>query len=228
LIHFLQGAEMPTRVHPNPAPLPADTLAQWADVASTVAADCVAGATMLDPALRPLRTFQGRKPMVGRVITARVDPFDFGAMVHVTEAAGAGDVIVLDAGGRMTDAVAGEIICGQMRRRGVRGIVVDGAIRDTDNLSQWPDFAVFYRHIVARGPKTFDAGEVNLPLSLGGVTVTPGDLLIGDDDGLVVIPREKIGAGLTPALAKPAIEQAWEDALASGKSPSEVFLGKRN
>ena len=214
---------MPTRVHPNPAPLPADTLAQWADVASTVAADCVAGATMLDPALRPLRTFQGRKPMVGRVITARVDPFDFGAMVHVTEVAGEGDVIVLDAGGRRTDAVAGEIICGHMRRKGVRGLVVDGAIRDTDNLSQWPDFPVFYRHIVALGPKTFVAGEVNLPLVLGGVTVAPGDLLIGDDDGLVVVPRDKMAAGLAPALAKPAIEQGWEDALAAGKSPLEVF-----
>jgi regulator of RNase E activity RraA len=144
-------------------------------------------------------------------------------MVHVTDVAGEGDVIVLDAGGRITDAVAGEIICGQMRRNGVRGIIVDGAIRDTDNLSQWPDFAVFYRHIVARGPKTFDAGEVNLPLVLGGVTVTSGDLLIGDDDGLVIIPREKIAAGLAPALAKPAIEQGWEGALASGKSPLEVF-----
>ncbi|MFO1115524.1 MAG: dimethylmenaquinone methyltransferase [Beijerinckiaceae bacterium] len=217
---------MATRVHPVPSPLPAGTLDQWAGVVSTIAIDCVPGAIMLDPALRPLRSFGDRKPLVGRVITARVDPFDFGAMVHVTEAAGEGDVIVLDAGGRNTDAVAGEIICGQMRRRGVRGIVVDGAVRDTDNLL-WPDFAVFYRHIVARGPKTFEAGEVNHALSLGGAVVTPGDLLIGDDDGLVVIPREKIAAGLAPALAKPAIEKAWEDALASGKSPSEVFLNRR-
>lgn len=215
---------MATRVNPLPAPLPADTLAQWAGVASTVAADCAPGALMLDPALRPLRNFHGRKPLVGRIITARVDPFDFGAMIHVTEAAGEGDVIVLDAGGRNTDAVAGEIISGQMRRRGVRGLIVDGAIRDTDNLSQWPDFAVFYRHIVARGPKTFAAGEVNLPLVLGGVAVTPGDLLIGDDDGLVVIPRARIAEGLAPSLAKPEIEKGWEAALASGKKPTEVFL----
>lgn len=216
---------MGTRVHPLPLPLAADTLAQWSDVVSTIAIDCVPGAMLLDAALRPLRSFKGRKPLVGRVITARADPFDFGAMVHVTEAAGEGDVIVLDAGGRNTDAVVGEIICGEMRRRGVRGIVVDGAIRDTDNLL-WPDFAVFYRHIVARGPKTFVAGEVNHTLVLGGATVTPGDLLIGDDDGLVVIPRENLAAGLAPALAKPAIEKAWDDALASGKSPSEVFLKK--
>ncbi|MFX6819212.1 RraA family protein, partial [Acinetobacter baumannii] len=88
---------------------------------------------------------------------------------------------------------------GHLRRRGAAGLVCDGAVRDAGTLARWDDFAVFTRVITPRGPVAGGKGAVNVAVVVGGCLVSPGDLIIGDDDGLVA---------LTPALQRERIVAA--------------------
>ena len=107
----------------------------------------------------------------------------------------------------------GDILSGHLRDKRVSGVIVDGAIRDTGTLGRWDDFAAFARHVTPRGPTGADLGTVNGPVSFGGTTIHPGDLILGDDDGLVCLPPETWDAGLTPAhyarvLGDPTLQKA--------------------
>ena len=100
-----------------------------------------------------------------------------------------GDVIVIAAGGRCDAALIGEPLSTAARRKGIAGVVVDGAIRDVATVAQWPDFQVYTRWITSRGPSTMERGMVDGPVIFGGVRVAPRDLVLGDDDGLVIVPN---------------------------------------
>ena len=102
-------------------------------------------------------------------------------------------------------------------------MVVNGAVRDSGRLRQWDDFAVFTRHVNPRGPSSMDQGVVNEVVSFAGARVAPGDLILGDDDGLVVIPREEAEARLGAALARVNAEHGWERELMSGRTTLDVF-----
>jgi regulator of RNase E activity RraA len=142
---------------------------------------------------------------------------------HAINVAAAGDVIVVAAGGRPEAAMIGELLSSAARLKGIAGVVVDGAVRDTGTLVRWPDFAVFARWITPRGPTSMERGIVNGPIVFGGVPVSPHDLVIGDDDGLVFVPHAVAEAALKPCLARVEAEAGWEAALAGGKSTLEVF-----
>jgi regulator of RNase E activity RraA len=117
----------------------------------------------------------------------------------------------------------GDILSGHLRQKGVAGVVCDGAVRDTGTLGGWDDFAVYSRWINPRGPTGADRGAVNLPVMIGGCRVAPGDLVIGDDDGLVSLAPQAVRSLVADAEAKLARETAWTQALATGKSAVEVF-----
>ena len=117
----------------------------------------------------------------------------------------------------------GELLSGAARRKGIAGVVVDGPVRDVATLAGWADFPVFSRGRTARGPSSMDRGSVNEPVVFGGVRVVPGDLILGDDDGLVAIPAGELAAQLPAALAMVRAEAAWEARLAGGETTLEVF-----
>jgi regulator of RNase E activity RraA len=196
---------------------------RWAGVPVTVATDLFQGRTLVDPALRPLRPFAGARRLIGPAVTAVCEPRDYGPVHHAIAVAGAGEVVVVDAGGRLDAAMIGELLSGAARRKGIAGVVVDGAVRDVGTLASWPDFPVFGRGISARGPSSMERGEVNGAVTIGGVRVEPGTLVLGDDDGLVVIPRREAAARIEAALAMVAAEAGWEARLAAGESTLEVF-----
>lgn len=215
---------MPTRVHrPAPAPLAPETVAAWAGVPVTIAADLFRGRTLIDPAVRPLRPFAGGARLAGPAVTAWCEPADYGPVHHAIAAAAPGDVVVVAAGGRADAAMIGELLSGAARLKGVAGIVVDGPVRDVGTLASWPDFPVFSRGRTARGPSSMERGSVNETVVFGSVRVAPGDLVLGDDDGLVVIPRGEAGTRLDAALAMVRAEEGWEARLARGESTLEVF-----
>ena len=215
---------MPTRVYQPDVPrLPRELVERWTGVPASVAADLFAGLTVVDPAIRPLRPFTGRARLAGSAVTARCEGTDYGAVHHAIASAQAGDVIVVEAGGRDTPAVIGELLGGAARRKGIAGVVVNGAVRDSGCLMEWSDFAVFTRWITPRGPSTMDRGVVDAPMAFAGVVVAPRDLILGDDDGLVVIPRGDAEARLDAALAKVEAEEGWERELASGRTTLDVF-----
>jgi 4-hydroxy-4-methyl-2-oxoglutarate aldolase len=215
---------MPTRIHrPGAGPLDPQTIEAWAGVSTTIAADLFRGRNLVDPAIRPLRPFVGGRRLAGSAVTAWCEAADYGPVHHAIAVAGRGEVIVVDGGGRPDAALIGELLSGSARRKGIAGVVVDGPVRDVGTLASWPDFPVFSRGNTARGPSSMERGSVNEAIVFGGVRVAPGDLVLGDDDGLVVIPPEEAAARLEDALAMVRAEEAWEARLARGETTLEVF-----
>jgi len=130
---------------------------------------------------------QGVK-MVGQAVTVRTYPGDFAKPVEAIDVANAGDVIVVDCGG-VGPAVWGELATNSCIHKGIAGVVIDGAIRDTAQIRELK-FPAFARTIVPHAGEPKGFGEINVPVVVGGVRVRPGDWVVGDDDGVVVLPRE--------------------------------------
>lgn len=214
---------MPVILHSAPVRISDELIARWRVVPVAVAVDLGPDIGRVDPAIRPLMP-PGRQPrLFGRAVTAVCDPPDFGAVLHAVDLIEPGDVLVIAAQGRSDTAMIGEIVSGYLRRRGAAGFVCDGASRDVGMLADWTDFSVFTRHIAARGPASAERGAVNLPVAIGGVVVSPGDLVIGDDDGLAVLSPTAVAARIGDALAKLEREAGWEASLASGRTARETF-----
>lgn len=129
--------------------------------------------------------------LLGTAFTVKVPQGD-NLMFHVAmDLAKPGDVIVIDAGGDTRRAIFGELMVNYCRLRGINGIVVDGAIRDVDMISKLDDFAVYARGIIPDGPYKNGPGEINTPVVCGGRTVNPGDIVIGDEDGVIFVRPEE-------------------------------------
>lgn len=215
---------MPIRiVNTEIAPLRAEDRAAWADIPVTIASDVTAGRVIVDPQLRPLRAFAPGRRLVGRAITAWCERADFGAMLHAMDRAGAGDIVAVDAGGCLQTAYAGEILCGFAREKGIAGLIVDGAVRDIDTLAGWDDFAVFASGHTPKGPLSKERGAVNGPIVLGGVAVAAGDILLGDNDGLAVIPSGDAASLLAAAQDRVRLEEQWVAQLAAGGTLIATF-----
>ena len=215
---------MPTRVHhPVTPPLSSDLIAGWGGVSTAIATDVFRGRNLINPAIRPIRTLSGGKRLIGRAVTAWCEPADYGPVHHAIAVAKPGEVIMIAAGGRLDVAMIGELLGGAARRKKISGVVVDGAVRDIGTLTQWEDFAVFARGVVARGPLSMERGSVNDTIVLGGVSISPGDLILGDDDGLVAIASDQAAEKLQSALAMVEAERKWQQALSQGQTTLEVF-----
>ena len=134
--------------------------------------------------IRPL--FQGIR-MVGRAVTVRTYPGDWAKPVEAIDVCEKGDVIVVDAGG-VGPALWGELATHSALQKGVAGIVVDGAIRDTYDIAQLK-FPAFTRLIMPNAGEPKGFGEIGVPVTVGNRRVENGDWILGDDDGVVVLPR---------------------------------------
>ncbi len=197
---------------------------RWRDVPVAVAVD-QAREGQIDPRIRPLRP-PGQQPrLFGRAVTVHCEPPDYGAVRRAIDLVGPGEVLVIAAGGDGITAMIGDILCGQLRRRGAAGVVCDGAVRDVGTLARWDDFSVFTRAITPRGPTGVAKGAVNVAVTIGGCLVSPGDLIIGDDDGLVALTPALVRDRIDAAEARLAREAEWEASLGAGRSMKETFGG---
>jgi regulator of RNase E activity RraA len=125
----------------------------------------------------------------GPACTVKVYPGD-NLMVHKSlDIVQPGDVVVIDAGSSMMNGVLGDILSTKARHRGVAGFVVDGLIRDLPDILALGDFPVFARGVSPIGPLHRGPGEINHPICAGGIVVHPGDVIVGDLNGVVVVPR---------------------------------------
>lgn len=141
----------------------------------------------------------------GPAITVEVRPGD-NLMIHAALAvAKPGDVIVVDGKGDLSSALMGEIMCQQAVALGVVAVVIDGAVRDSEAIREL-GFPMYAAGLNPNGPTKFVPGRLNHPISIGGVSVRPGDLVVGDADGVTVIEREKAAAMLPLAAEKLASE----------------------
>ena len=189
---------------------------------------------MTDPSLR----------ILGPACTVKCYPGD-NLMVHKSlDVAQPGDVIVVDASGSNTTAVLGELVSTKARHRGIAGFVVDGLIRDVTAIRELGDFPVFARGVTPIGPLHRGPGEINHAISAGGIVVKPGDVIVGDLNGVIVVPQELVEdlverlvnraeseADYTAAVARGEFSNSWVDAIleqngvvveTEARSPSSV------
>jgi 4-hydroxy-4-methyl-2-oxoglutarate aldolase len=196
---------------------------RWRAVPVAVAVDIVRGDGQIDPDIRPLNP-PGKQPrLFGRAVTALCEPPDFGAVLHALEQMRPGDVLMIAAGGHRETAMIGEILSGHLRHAKIAGVVCDGAIRDVAMIAEWTDFSAFTRWITPRGPASAERGAVNATVVIGGRLVTPGDLVIGDDDGLVSLSPQMVRSQIAAAEKKLTLEAEWTASLAAGKSAEKTF-----
>ena len=114
-------------------------------------------------------------------------------------------MIVVDAGGDLTNALIGEIMSTYARARGIAGMVIDGAIRDADEIRA-SDFPVYAAGVTHRGPYKDGPGEINVPIAIDGMVIEPGDLILGDGDGILCVPFDATAAVLAAAQEKQKLE----------------------
>jgi 4-hydroxy-4-methyl-2-oxoglutarate aldolase len=165
-------------------------------------------------ALRP------RMKVAGPAFTVEVRPGD-NLMIHAAMSlANPGDVLVIDGRGDLSSALMGTIMMTACRQLGIAGVVVDGAVRDTIEIDDM-DFPVFCAGANPNGPTKNAAGRIGHPVSIGGVTVHSGDLIVADADGVTVLEREKVESLLPLAKKKVDDEAARIAAIKRGDTESK-------
>jgi len=158
----------------------------------------------------------GEQTMAGTAVTARSRGGDNLTYLRALEFCRPGDVLVVDAGGDLNNAVVGGILSFYAASIGLAGIVIDGAIRDVAEIRSRA-FPVYARGVTHRGPYKDGPGEINVPISVGGMVVNPGDIVVGDQDGLLAIP---------PADAARVIEKARAVLVAEEKTMAAMREGR--
>jgi regulator of RNase E activity RraA len=146
----------------------------------------------------------------------RVRPGDNLFLHKALDLAQPGDVIVVDAGGALNTAIIGAMMSSYAKTRGIEALVIDGAIRDVEELAA-VDFPVVARGATPNGPYKTGPGEIGYPIACGGLSIASGDLMLGDEDGVLVIPRSEVAAILGLAEAKHKLEKSWEVEIAANK-----------
>ena len=150
--------------------------------------------------------------LLGCAFTVKVRTGDNLMFHKAIDMAQPGDIVVIDAQNEQSYAIFGELMILWLRRRGITGVVVDGCIRDYDNISAMTDIAVYATGITPNGPLKEGGGEINFPVMCGGLVVNPGDIIVGDSDGVVVINPADAPDVLKKALAQNAKEnQSMKD-----------------
>jgi len=156
----------------------------------------------------------------GPAITVQCGPGDNLMLHKALEIAGEGDVIVVVTGGAYEYGYWGELMTVSAMARKVAGLVIDGCIRDSEEIFRM-GFPIFCRGFSIRGTSKETLGFINYPVVLGGVVVRPGDLILGDNDGVVVVKREECETVLEKALKRVADEEKKRKALNEGVSSVE-------
>ncbi|MFK4443526.1 RraA family protein [Caballeronia udeis] len=169
------------------------------------------GTVGLSPYHRPVAP-----TMAGTAVTVRSRGGDNLTYLRALEFCRAGDVLVIDAGGDLNNAVIGGILTFYAASIGLAGIVIDGAIRDVAEIRS-REFPVYARGVTHRGPYKDGPGEINVPVSVGGMVVNPGDIVVGDQDGVLAIPQEDAATVIEKAHAVLAAEARTMQAMREGK-----------
>jgi regulator of RNase E activity RraA len=205
-----------------------DLLKAFDEVAKCYSASCVFADVqyrtgVMDSAIKP----PFRAKAVGQALTVQLSKGDLVDPLKALEMGKPGDIIVVDAGGDTETSVCGGLMGGLAKNRGIRGMIVDGAGRDIDELEDigWP---IWTRAIVARGTHTMFSGRkeelsINVPIACGGVSVRPGDFVIADTIGVTVVPLGKADEIVQLAREQAAREQNTREWVAKGKTVEDLL-----
>lgn len=173
----------------------------------------------LDPEIRPI---QSGARIAGSAVTVSCHPGD-NLMIHAAvETCRTGDILVVTTTSPSTDGMIGELLATSLRTHGVIGIVTAAGVRDVAELRAM-GFPVWARAVSPQGTVKASPGSVNVPVVCGGQTVHPGDAIVADDDGVVVVPRDRCAGVLEAARARAANEDTKRARLAAGELGVDMY-----
>jgi 4-hydroxy-4-methyl-2-oxoglutarate aldolase len=168
---------------------------------------------LLGPGIRPVQ--QGVR-VAGTAVTVLSWPGD-NLMIHAAvEQCGEGDILVVTTTSPSTDGMFGELFATALQRRGVRGVISNAGIRDTQELRDM-DFPAWSRAVSAQGTVKATGGSVNVPVAVDGQVIRAGDVVLADNDGVVVVPRERVRATVEASEAREAKEAKARAAFLDGQ-----------
>lgn len=147
--------------------------------------DCMNRIAAVDPIIKPLN----KAKLLGVAFTVKVPEGDNLMFHKAMDMAQPGDVVMIDAGGDISRSIFGELMITYCKHRNLAGVVVDGSVRDADALAEL-DFPIYAKGVTPNGPYKNGPGEINTPISIGGKIVCPGDIIVGDGDGIIIIKPE--------------------------------------
>lgn len=202
------------RVHP-PRPLPCPDVIRRLEALTAALVSDVSGRWAGAPGLLPVTPLAPGQVVAGAALTVRTRPGDNLVVHKALDLARRGEVLVVAAGGYTDRAVVGGLMGQYAATRGLAALVVDGAVRDRSALLRFapPVFAAGISHL---GPFKDGPGELRGTVSVGGLAVTDGDLIVADEDGIAIIPRGRCDELLAAAEAKRAAEEEESRAIAAG------------
>ncbi len=203
----------------------ADLVGAFKDIPVANISDNMNRRACLNARIRPMNS----SLLLGTAITVKTSPGDNLMLYAAIMLAQPGDVIMVDAQGEMSNAITGELMLTWAQTKGLAGIVIDGAVRDAAAIRDM-QMSVYAVGVTPNGPFKNGPGEINVPISCGGLTVKPGDIVVGDADGIVVIDpldAEDIlakskttvvkEAGIMEAIEKNAWDVSWVRAILMDK-----------
>jgi regulator of RNase E activity RraA len=194
-------------------------VAQFAKLPTANLSDAAGNLNTMDSGIQSM--WPGAR-VCGPACTVATRGGDFLATLKGLDAARCGDVLIIDNQGSPDTALWGEITTAEAKRKGLAGLVADGNVRDIDGIRK-RKFAVFARGTTPRVMGRGSLGEVNVPVRCGGAVVMPGDIVVGDSDGVVVVPRDKAAEILRLALDIVAYENDLMKRVLKGLRQVDMF-----
>jgi 4-hydroxy-4-methyl-2-oxoglutarate aldolase len=203
-----------SQINPDVDRLDRELVESFEGIPTAILSDVLgARAAVMDSGIDPI--YSGIE-MTGTALTVKAVPGDNLIIHKAITVAEPGDVIVIDGKGYTETAYLGELMSASCEANGLSGIVVDGAIRDRAEIEEI-GFPVYANGVHPKGPLKHAPGSINVPVTCGGATVAPGDIVVGDDEGIVVVPPNEIEATLESAREKQAAERVLRERVEDGE-----------
>jgi len=194
----------------------------YSKLASTSVSDAMDGLNHMNVSIKPL---DENWRLVGKAFTVQVPQGENLSILEALDQASPGDVVVVDGKGDMHNALAGDFVLGMAKTLNIQGMIVDGVIRDKAASIEL-GFPVFCKGTVPAAGRKASSGQVNVPIQCGGVIVRPGDLIVADVDGVVVIPSEDTEKVTKKALDKMVLDDERERTVNADEQSVRKHLAK--
>lgn len=195
---------------------------EFLSIPTTCISDAMDGLNNLHPAIKPLKD---EYKLAGRAFTVKIPVGENLSVLKAISEAKPSDILVVDAKGDQYRAIAGDFVVGMAQTLGIGGLVVDGVIRDIAGVKAL-NYPVFSRGTTVAASGKAGVGEVNVPISCGGAPVNPGDIIVGDADGVVVIPQEREQEILANSLAKMKKDEVREKSISGNPEAIRKHLSQ--